>query len=140
MFVESTRRERTENGYCGTNSHVLYLRQIMTFGEILRLWREHKGVSQEELGRRAGMSANSISFLERGERKPRNSTRRVLADALGIKPEELAHPPDTGKPNPEKTLKEFDALYLDGMLTEEEVQDRLYRLRKMRRERGLDRS
>jgi predicted ATPase/transcriptional regulator with XRE-family HTH domain len=55
------------------------------YGERLRHYREAAGYSQEELAERAGLSANAISALERGERKrPYPDTLRRLADALGL--------------------------------------------------------
>ena len=55
------------------------------FGERLRRYRETAGYSQEELAQRAGLSANAISALERGERRrPYPDTVRRLADALGL--------------------------------------------------------
>jgi predicted ATPase/DNA-binding XRE family transcriptional regulator len=55
------------------------------FGERLRHFREAAGYSQEELADRAGLSANAISALERGERKrPYPDTLRRLAEALGL--------------------------------------------------------
>jgi predicted ATPase/transcriptional regulator with XRE-family HTH domain len=55
------------------------------YGERLRHYREAAGYSQEDLGERAGLSANAISALERGERKrPYPDTLRRLADALGL--------------------------------------------------------
>jgi predicted ATPase/transcriptional regulator with XRE-family HTH domain len=55
------------------------------FGERLRRLREAAGFSQEELAERAGLSANAISALERGERKrPYPDTLRRLAEALGL--------------------------------------------------------
>jgi predicted ATPase/DNA-binding XRE family transcriptional regulator/Tfp pilus assembly protein PilF len=55
------------------------------FGERLRLHREAAGYSQEELAERAGLSANAISALERGERKrPYPDTLRRLGEALRL--------------------------------------------------------
>ncbi len=55
------------------------------YGERLRRLREAAGYSQEELAERAGLSANAISALERGERKrPYPDTLRRLADALDL--------------------------------------------------------
>ncbi|MDQ2669680.1 MAG: helix-turn-helix domain-containing protein, partial [Gemmatimonadota bacterium] len=56
-----------------------------TFGERLRRHRETAGLSQERLAERAGMSANAVGALERGERtRPYPDTVRRLADALGL--------------------------------------------------------
>ena len=55
------------------------------FGEQLRRYREAAGYSQEQLAERAGLSANAIGALERGERKrPYPDTLRRLADALHL--------------------------------------------------------
>jgi len=59
--------------------------QQVRFGEQLRRHRETAALSQEELAERAGLSANAISALERGERKrPYPDTLRRLGDALGL--------------------------------------------------------
>ena len=61
------------------------------FGERLRRYREAAGYSQEQLAERAGLSANAIGALERGERKrPYPDTLRRLADALGVDQETRA--------------------------------------------------
>jgi transcriptional regulator with XRE-family HTH domain len=55
------------------------------FGGQLRRHREAAGLSQEELAERAGVTANAISALERGERqRPYPQTVRALADALNL--------------------------------------------------------
>jgi DNA-binding beta-propeller fold protein YncE/transcriptional regulator with XRE-family HTH domain len=54
-------------------------------GELLKQWRVAAGLTQEELAERAGVSARSVSDLERGlNRTPRPSTIRRLADALDL--------------------------------------------------------
>ena len=59
--------------------------QGMTFGDVLRRYREGAGLSQEQLAERAGLSANAVGALERGERqRPYPHTIRALADALGV--------------------------------------------------------
>ncbi|HEU5424753.1 MAG TPA: helix-turn-helix domain-containing protein, partial [Nitrolancea sp.] len=56
-----------------------------SFGEQLRRHRETRGLSQEELAERAGLSANAIGALERGERRrPYPDTLRRLGDALEL--------------------------------------------------------
>ena len=55
------------------------------FGEQLRRHRAAAGLSQERLAERAGISANAVGALERGERtRPYPDTVRRLADALGL--------------------------------------------------------
>ncbi|MDQ4128058.1 MAG: helix-turn-helix domain-containing protein [Actinomycetota bacterium] len=61
------------------------------FGAQLRDLRETAGLTQEELAERAGLTAKTISLLERGERKrPHPHTVRTLADALGLSKGERA--------------------------------------------------
>src|SRR5918995_5686778 len=52
----------------------------------LKLVREDQGWSQRTLAARSGVGQNTISQLERGERKAMPSTVRKLADALGVDP------------------------------------------------------
>jgi transcriptional regulator with XRE-family HTH domain len=52
----------------------------------LKLVREDQGWSQRDLAARSGVAPNTISQLERGERKAMPSTVRKLADALGVYP------------------------------------------------------
>ena len=64
-------------------------------GEIrLRAWRERKALSQRDLAQLAGVSQFSISKIETGNQKPRPSTLRKLAAALGLTPEQLFQHPD----------------------------------------------
>jgi predicted ATPase/DNA-binding XRE family transcriptional regulator len=57
----------------------------------LRRLREAAGLTQEELAARAGLSANAVSVLERGERRrPYPHTVRSLADTLGLSEDERA--------------------------------------------------
>ncbi|HET7037368.1 MAG TPA: helix-turn-helix domain-containing protein [Thermomicrobiaceae bacterium] len=63
--------------------------QGSSFGARLRRLREAAGLSQEQLAERAGLSANAIGALERGDRqRPYPNTVRALADALELAPGE----------------------------------------------------
>jgi transcriptional regulator with XRE-family HTH domain/tetratricopeptide (TPR) repeat protein len=56
-----------------------------TFGALLRRYREAAALSQEALAERAGLSAVTISALERGARRtPHLTTVNVLAGALDL--------------------------------------------------------
>ena len=68
----------------------------------LRSVRERLFVTQEELAERTGMSRATISRIESGQQRPRISTVRKLAAALGVSPEKLIdwngeESPETGK-------------------------------------------
>ena len=61
------------------------------FGARLRDLRETAGLTQEELAERAGLTAKTISLIERGERKrPYPHTVRSLAEALELSEGERA--------------------------------------------------
>lgn len=55
----------------------------------LRKLRLGAALSQDDLARKAGMSASSVSDLERQITQARPSTMRKLADALNCQPREL---------------------------------------------------
>lgn len=61
------------------------------FASLLRRYRRRSGLTQEELAERAGLSAASISLLERGiTRAPQRATVNMLSVALALSPEEAA--------------------------------------------------
>ena len=61
------------------------MQNVSAFGPRLRQLRERAGLSQEELAERAGLTANAISALERGERRrPYPHTVQLLAQALSL--------------------------------------------------------
>src|SRR5262252_6873777 len=64
---------------------------LVSFGGLLRQLRGEAGLTQEELAAAAGLSARSVSDLERGvHRTARRDTARLLADALGLSGEARA--------------------------------------------------
>ena len=50
----------------------------------LRDMRRLVGISQQELGRRAGLHPNSVSNIEGGKHPVTPETQRALANALGV--------------------------------------------------------
>lgn len=59
----------------------------------LKAWRESKGITQEQLAKRAGVRVMTISDTERGKTKPRWLTLRAIERALRIKKGSLALSP-----------------------------------------------
>jgi transcriptional regulator with XRE-family HTH domain len=68
----SRRKSRSEEG--------------LRFGETVRRFRKERNLSQEALAERAGMNADFVGFLERGENVPTLTTILQLARALGVQP------------------------------------------------------
>ncbi len=65
--------------------------QFPPLGDLLRRYRVASGQSQEALAERAGLSARSISDLERGVNlRPHHGTIALLADALDLAPQSRA--------------------------------------------------
>jgi DNA-binding XRE family transcriptional regulator len=61
------------------------------FGQLLRRHRHLAQLTQEDLAERAGLSARSISDIERGaSHVPRYSTVRLLAGALELSDDQCA--------------------------------------------------
>ena len=54
---------------------------LLDGGNPIRIWREHRGLSQSELAARAGISASYLSQLESGKR---DGTTDVLAAIAGV--------------------------------------------------------
>jgi predicted ATPase/transcriptional regulator with XRE-family HTH domain len=61
------------------------------FATLLRRFRLARGLSQEELAMRAGVSVTSVSYIERGlTRQPHRDTLELLIAALELAPDEAA--------------------------------------------------
>jgi transcriptional regulator with XRE-family HTH domain len=81
----STRQQQGRRGVAA--------QEPVALGELLKRYRIAAGLTQEEFAERAGVSARSISDLERGlQRTPYPSTLRRLAQALQLGAEGLATP------------------------------------------------
>lgn len=57
---------------------------LPAFGAMLATYRERRELSQSRLAARCNLNHSVISRFEMGERNPKRSTLRVIADALNI--------------------------------------------------------
>jgi len=64
---------------------------MTTFGEKIKLHREERELSQEDLGNLCGLTRRSIITYEADGSRPRQSTVRKLATALGVTEYYLSH-------------------------------------------------
>jgi len=55
-------------------------------GEKLKRLRLQKGMTKAELARRAGLTRQTLSHIERNVTEPHMSTRLMLSEALGVPP------------------------------------------------------
>ncbi len=56
---------------------------------LIRAWREHLGLTQEEVSVRMGVSRSGYSQMERPDQRHRRSTLQKIASALGVMVEQL---------------------------------------------------
>ncbi|HYI09745.1 MAG TPA: helix-turn-helix transcriptional regulator [Thermoanaerobaculia bacterium] len=59
------------------------------FGAAVRRLRERRGLTQEALAERSGITATYVGFVERGDSVPTLTVILQLATALKIRPGEL---------------------------------------------------
>ena len=59
------------------------------FGQVVREMRQTAGLTQEELGEKAGLQRNFISSLELAQKQPSLVTVFKIAKALNISADEL---------------------------------------------------
>ena len=55
-----------------------------TVGELLRSWRQSRGLSQLDVAMHAGFSARHISFLETGRAQPSREALLAIAESLDV--------------------------------------------------------
>ena len=56
----------------------------MTTGQLIKAARKKSGMTQEDLGKRLGVSGSSIAQYETDNRKPKQETLLKIAKALGV--------------------------------------------------------
>jgi transcriptional regulator with XRE-family HTH domain len=56
---------------------------------LIRAWREHLGLAQQEVAQKMGVSQSAYSQMEKAEANLRQATINKIARALGILPEQL---------------------------------------------------
>ncbi len=61
---------------------------------LVAAWRQHLGLTQAEVARRAGMQQSAVARIERGDSKPRPATLRRLATAMDLHPAQLLLDPE----------------------------------------------
>jgi DNA-binding XRE family transcriptional regulator len=56
---------------------------------LIKAWREHLGMTQAELARKAGIKQPALARLEGRDSNPRKATLKKLADAINLSVEQL---------------------------------------------------
>jgi XRE family transcriptional regulator, regulator of sulfur utilization len=63
--------------------------RVRAFGERVRVLRQMKGLTQEQVAEAGGISFAEVGFIERAEREPGLVMIHRLADGLGVSASEL---------------------------------------------------
>lgn len=82
----------------------------MDLGQAIKTMRAKKGVSQKQLAAVAGISANALCGIEKGDTYPSKSTISAICDGLGIPVSCLLFASITDEDVPEKSRAVFNAL------------------------------
>lgn len=56
----------------------------------VRVWREHRGLTQAQLAEAAGVTQSMVAMIERGDRRGTVDTLTVIARALKVDLDDLA--------------------------------------------------
>lgn len=62
---------------------------LVALGQTIRRLRRQADLTQEELAERAGLSANYVGQIERGEKNPGALALFALANGLAVRPARL---------------------------------------------------
>ena len=92
---------------------------LVAFGEFVRAQRRLAQVSQRHLARLSGVSDSYLSQIERGNYRPSPQVVKALAQAFGMKPEQLYTMLgfiDQEEPAAQKHPGVEEAIRLDGRL------------------------
>lgn len=71
-------------GNDGLIPHDVVGRNLVDGVPMVRAWREHLGLTQDEVAQRAGITQAALSQIESGKHKAQKATRQKLAAAMGL--------------------------------------------------------
>ena len=66
---------------------------VVYVGDKIKHLRDAHALTQVELAKKVGITATALSRIERNQAEPRATTRRKLAQVLGVDPAELVEGP-----------------------------------------------
>jgi transcriptional regulator with XRE-family HTH domain len=81
----------------------------MTISERIRLIRQQKNISQNELAKAAGINVKSLSRYELGSSVPPANALKAIADALGVSADALLSD-DISQIKDKELFKKFEAI------------------------------
>ncbi len=84
-FLELAKNHNAQS----TIPHEVVERHILDGKNMVRSWREFKGLSQKEVARRMHISQSAYSQMEKAKHRLRKSTLKRISAALELKPGQL---------------------------------------------------
>ncbi len=63
--------------------------RIIEGDNLIKVWRKYRGLTQQELARRAGISRGYLADLEASKRKSSQTTLKAIANVLNLTAEDL---------------------------------------------------
>lgn len=62
----------------------------MSTAQLIRYYRERRGLNQSELARRVGVTPQAVQHWEQKNSTPKSALLPKIAEALGVEPRDLA--------------------------------------------------
>jgi transcriptional regulator with XRE-family HTH domain len=81
-----------------TNTNVTIPQEVIDLAgngrkSLARAWREHLGLTKEQVAKKMGISPAALEQIEARTAKPRKATLAKVAAALGVEVEQLCNNP-----------------------------------------------
>ena len=145
--TKDANREGNIVSLAGHKKEKLHALNKEMYGEVIRTWRQHRGISQTQLTEALGLSKNLVSNWEAGRSRPDINIIPALCDLLGIsisaffgipsRPGELTAQ-EQRHINGYRLLDAGNQELIDAMMIT--MQDQAERERRRRCERGYERT
>jgi DNA-binding XRE family transcriptional regulator len=87
--IEAAIRAKKREGEGEEYVPAAVVEQLVAGEAPLKIWRKYRGLTQQELGEKLGLSKMMISALERGTRDTSTRNWRRLAEALSVDLDDL---------------------------------------------------
>jgi transcriptional regulator with XRE-family HTH domain len=101
----------------------------VSVNEKIRLIRETKGFTQEQVAEKLGVSPSSYGDIERGENDPKLSKLEKIAEILGVRLSELVDSSEKGSLNINFNKGEKNTIYIGVSAIELEKQQLIIKLK-----------
>jgi DNA-binding XRE family transcriptional regulator len=89
-FMQQLERDRKAGVYTGELFPAELVNRLLDSGEHpLRIWREYRGLTMQELEKKSGVKQSYISEIETGKKAGSVATMKAVSKALGVTIDDL---------------------------------------------------